>query len=108
MATDKQWTNACTVAQLAVSGQFEYNGGGKPILVCRADDELFAVEGLCSHKQRPLLGGVIRERQLSCPHHAACFDLNTGKVVKAPAFKALQVFQVRQHGDWIQLLLTID
>ena len=106
MADNKQWTNACTVDQLAANGQFEYVANGKPILICRSGARLFAIDGRCSHKQRALLGGKIRDDQLSCPHHAACFDLQTGRAVKGPAFKALQVFPVRQNNHWIQVRLA--
>lgn len=72
---------------------------GKPVLMVRRREELFAVDALCTHYSGPLGDGVLAGERVICPWHHACFDLRTGAAVAAPAMRPLTVFTTRREGD---------
>lgn len=44
-----------------------------------ADDQVFALDDRCPHKGGPLSEGIVHGTSVTCPLHAAVFDLTTGK-----------------------------
>ena len=77
--------------------------GEQEILLVRSGDEVFAIDAHCSHYQRPLAEGLVVDGAVRCPWHHACFDLRSGEAVRAPAFNALDVWNVEQRDGRIFL-----
>jgi 3-phenylpropionate/trans-cinnamate dioxygenase ferredoxin component len=73
------------------------------ILLCNADDALFAVEDKCPHALQPLAGGEIEKGAITCPKHGACFSLATGKPLNDVATRPIKVFDVRVRDDRIEI-----
>jgi len=71
------------------------------VLVSRHDDGIFAVSGSCTHYGGPLADGLVVDGEIRCPWHHACFDLRTGRALKAPAFAALPRWRVEVVGDTV-------
>jgi 3-phenylpropionate/trans-cinnamate dioxygenase ferredoxin subunit len=70
------------------------------ICVARAENgSFFALEDKCSHEDKPICGGPIHGREITCPHHASRFDLQTGKPLNLPAVMPIQTFPVKVEGD---------
>jgi cytochrome b6-f complex iron-sulfur subunit len=67
--------------------------GGKPVIVVRTNEEVFALSAVCTH-----LGCIVKWdvslNRLICPCHAASFDLN-GNVLGGPAPKPLSVISTK-------------
>ena len=55
-----------------------------------ADDRVFALEDRCPHKGGPLSEGIVHGTSVTCPLHAAVFDLTTGTGTDA--------WQVKTHA----------
>lgn len=70
------------------------NVRGVEILVCRVEDEYFALSNHCSHAGQRLSTGRLRGFELSCPLHRAVFDVRTGAPLRAPAAVALARYPV--------------
>jgi 3-phenylpropionate/trans-cinnamate dioxygenase ferredoxin subunit len=51
---------------------------GRPVVICRSGQRIFAIDNLCSHSGSRLAEGRIAKGVLSCPLHGAKFDLATG------------------------------
>lgn len=77
--------------------------GGRSILLCNADDRIFAVENLCSHAEQPLACGRIKYGWIACPVHGARFDLETGEPLNPPATKPISTFAVRINGETVEV-----
>jgi apoptosis-inducing factor 3 len=70
---------------------------GKPVLLARRGDELFAIGGLCTHYSAPLADGLMVGETVRCPWHHACFNLRTGAAERAPALNPNPVWNVEQR-----------
>ncbi len=74
---------------------------GERVLVARVAGRLLAVGGLCSHQVAFLEDGQLEGTQVSCPRHGACFDLETGEPLSAPADFPVPVYAVRTRAGRI-------
>src|SRR5438105_1321941 len=76
---------------------------GEPVLLVRAEGELFAVGASCSHYGGPLGEGAIVGKTVTCPWHHACFDLGSGAVERAPALNPIACYQLERAGGRIRV-----
>ena len=44
-----------------------------------AEDEVYALDNACPHKQGPLAEGIVHGKSVTCPLHNWVFDLETGQ-----------------------------
>jgi len=70
------------------------------IAIFKLDDELYAIEDVCTHDGGPLVEGqIVNGCQVQCPRHGARFDIRTGAALSFPAFEATNTYAVRIEGD---------
>jgi nitrite reductase/ring-hydroxylating ferredoxin subunit len=76
---------------------------GTQVLLARCGGRVYAINDVCTHEGAPLHEGTlgqIGECMLTCPWHAAHFDLRTGKVQQdTPWATDTQTFPVRLEGN---------
>jgi NADPH-dependent 2,4-dienoyl-CoA reductase/sulfur reductase-like enzyme/nitrite reductase/ring-hydroxylating ferredoxin subunit len=78
----------------------QVKAAGRPVLVIRLGDELHALPARCTHRPRPLGGGLLHGGRLMCPSHQAAFDVRTGDALEPPALDALVKYAVEvRDGD---------
>ena len=53
--------------------------GERDYVLCRVDDAVYALDGLCPHVGGPLGQGALHGRMLVCPWHSWEFDCMTGE-----------------------------
>ena len=70
---------------------------GKPVLVARRGDEVFAIGAQCTHYSGPLVEGLLVGDTVRCPWHHACFSLRTGEALRAPALNPVARWTVEQR-----------
>jgi nitrite reductase/ring-hydroxylating ferredoxin subunit len=72
---------------------------GVPVLILRADDEIYAIGNQCTHQGAGLDRGVVKiagsVRTVTCPAHGSTFRLDDGKVMRPPATKPVPVYDVK-------------
>jgi len=75
--------------------------GDKEVVLARAGDRFFAFGAHCTHYHGPLAEGLIVGDTIRCPWHHACFRLDTGEVVRAPALDPIPCWRVERQGDMV-------
>jgi 3-phenylpropionate/trans-cinnamate dioxygenase ferredoxin subunit len=64
------------------------------------DDEVFALQDLCSHAAVALSEGEVEDCRIECWLHGSHFDLRTGKPTSFPATEPVATFPVEiRDGD---------
>ena len=77
--------------------------GGKDIALIRSGDDFFAIDNECTHVGGPLCEGTVSADEITCPWHAARFDLKTGEVLSGPGRGSVNTYPVRVQGDNIEV-----
>src|SRR5262249_61256800 len=78
-------TAGVPVGSLADGDMLLGHVGDDQVVLARARDRFFAIVAHCTHYQGPLAEGLVVGDTVRCPLHHACFSLETGEAVRAPA-----------------------
>lgn len=70
------------------------------VAVFNVGGELYALENSCPHQGGPIADGWVEDRTVTCPWHAWCFDLRTGKMTLGD-FAWIPRFPVRSEAGGV-------
>jgi nitrite reductase/ring-hydroxylating ferredoxin subunit len=70
------------------------------VALFNVEGDFYALENACPHQGGPIADGWVEGRTVTCPWHAWCFDLQTGKMTLGD-FAWIPRFEVRVEGDGI-------
>ena len=71
----------------------------KPIALCRAEGNFYAINAVCPHMGGPLAEGrLISETVVECPWHKWTFDVRTGKPDHEGGHE-VAAYEVKVEGD---------
>jgi nitrite reductase/ring-hydroxylating ferredoxin subunit/uncharacterized membrane protein len=76
---------------------------GHVIVVAKVDGEFYAFQEFCTHRFGPLSEGSFEDRQVRCPWHGSCFDMQTGKVTQGPAKLDINTYKVRVRAGKLEV-----
>jgi nitrite reductase/ring-hydroxylating ferredoxin subunit len=72
----------------------------REILVCRVDDQYFALSTRCTHSAWPLVNEPIEGMEIVCTLHGARFDIRDGCPSGGPASKPLSSYPIElRNGE---------
>lgn len=72
---------------------------GEPIALFNVDGTFYAIGDTCTHSGGPLSEGDLDGEIVTCPWHAAQFDVTTGEVVSPPADEPVPSYRVKVEGQ---------
>jgi 3-phenylpropionate/trans-cinnamate dioxygenase ferredoxin subunit len=75
------------------------------IALAYVDDQVFAVDDMCSHEDASLSKGSLHGECVKCPLHGSRFDLNSGEAIDEPAEDPIRTYPVKIDGDDILVAL---
>src|SRR5215475_7731227 len=73
--------------------------GDDEVVLAHSGDRFFAIGAHCTHYHGPLAEGLIVGGTVRCPLHHACFSLETGEALHAPALDPVKCWRVTREGD---------
>jgi len=74
-------------------------------LLVNNSGKFFCLENRCSHADAPLCDGFLEGEKVTCPFHAASFDLTSGKATFGMPIPSLKTFPVELDGE--KVLVTL-
>ena len=86
-------TRLCALADLKPGVPLRVELDELDVAVVLTDDEVFAIEDVCSHAEVPLSEGEVSGCTIECELHGSRFDLRTGKPTGPPATLPVSVFE---------------
>ena len=93
------WVEACAAGDIDEEDVIRFDHGGRTFAVYRSpDDEYFATDGLCTHEQVHLSGGLVMDDIIECPKHNGRFNYTNGAAMGAPACINLKTYPVKVEG----------
>ena len=78
---------------------------GKRIALFNVGGKYFAIDDTCTHEGAPLCEGTVERTIVTCPWHAAMFDLTSGEALSPPADRDVTVYPVRVEDGQIKIEL---
>jgi apoptosis-inducing factor 3 len=87
-----------------VDGKLLGHLGKEEILVVRSNAKTFAIGAHCTHYHGPLADGLVVGNTVRCPWHHACFDLQTGEAIRAPALSSVSTWRAEERDGRIYVL----
>lgn len=93
------WVDACAVEEIEEEDVLRFDHEGRTFAIYHAPGGAFyCTDGLCTHEQVHLAGGLVMEFEIECPKHNATFDYRTGEALRAPACDALRTYPAKVEG----------
>lgn len=75
------------------------------VLLCRINNEYFAVGANCTHYGAPLEEGILKDDMIICPWHHACFNAKTGNLLEPPAMDSLTKYEIKTEGNSVKVFV---
>jgi NADPH-dependent 2,4-dienoyl-CoA reductase/sulfur reductase-like enzyme/nitrite reductase/ring-hydroxylating ferredoxin subunit len=76
---------------------------GEALVCVRRKDEVFVTGATCTHYGGPLAEGLVVGGTIRCPWHHACFSLETGEAIGAPALSPLSCYSIVRRGTRVSI-----
>ena len=96
-ASGADLSQGIAIDDLPLEGMLAGRVGDESVLLVRRTERFFAVGATCTHYGGPLADGIAGDDTVRCPWHHACFSLETGEAVRAPALSPLPCWSVEQR-----------
>ena len=84
---------------------FRANHNDTFILLTNINNEIFAIDDMCTHEDASLYKGALKGHCVECPLHGSHFDFRTGKPDGNPATEAVKTYKVEVKENEIFILL---
>jgi 3-phenylpropionate/trans-cinnamate dioxygenase ferredoxin component len=98
------WIAACTTDEIDEEDVMRWDHEGRSFAIYHAPGgDFFATDGLCTHEQVHLAGGLVMDHIIECPKHNGRFDYRTGEAKGAPVCVNLKTYKVKVEGGSVMV-----
>jgi nitrite reductase/ring-hydroxylating ferredoxin subunit len=98
-----RWVRAMAEAELPDGATTGVTVEGRQILLHRTDDQVYALDDVCSHAGALLSRGDVTGCLVTCPLHESQFDLRDGHIVRGPAHTPQPALPTRIRNGWVEV-----
>jgi len=101
---EEGWLEVCAAADLSREDVIRFDFGKRTFALSRDDaGRLFATDGICTHGNTHLAGGLVKGGIIECPKHNGRFNLADGSPARAPVCRGLATYPIEERGGRIWL-----
>lgn len=93
------WVHVAEMKDLARRRKKQVVVDGRPVALFLVGEEVFALDDVCGHKQRPLSKGTVLDGKVICPGHQWKFDPRTGQAEDQDLCQVVFAVQVTDEGQ---------
>jgi Na+-transporting NADH:ubiquinone oxidoreductase subunit F len=98
------WIEVCAAADLGPADVIRFDHEKRTFALCRdAGGQLFATDGICTHGNTHLAGGLVIGRQIECPKHNGRFNLRDGSPARPPVCRGLATYPLEERRGRLYL-----
>jgi 3-phenylpropionate/trans-cinnamate dioxygenase ferredoxin component len=97
------WLVVCRVADIDEEDVVPFEYGGKTYAIYHTPSGFYATDGICTHENAYLAGGLVVGEIIECPRHQGRFHIPTGKAKGAPACINLKTYPTKIEADQIHI-----
>jgi len=98
------WLEICASADLGVEDVIRFDHGKKTFALMRDDEGILrATDGICTHGNTHLAGGLVKGKIVECPKHNGRFNLVDGSPARAPICRGLATYPIEERNGRIWL-----
>ena len=98
------WMEVCAGADLGPADVIRFDHDRRTFALCRdAAGALFATDGVCTHGNTHLAGGLVIGGTIECPKHNGRFNLKDGSPARPPVCRGLATYPIEERRGRIYL-----
>jgi nitrite reductase/ring-hydroxylating ferredoxin subunit len=100
---DVSFSPTLRLAEVAPGRMRSCKVGERDLVLCHTREGVFALHNLCTHAFARLSEGFLRGTRLTCPLHAAVFDVRDGRALSGPTRESVATYPTRIVDGVIQI-----
>ena len=97
------WLMVCRVEDIDEEDVVQFEHGGRIYAIYHTPSGFYATDGICTHENAHLAGGLVVGEIIECPRHQGRFHIPTGTAKGAPACVNLQTYPIKIETDQIHV-----
>jgi MocE subfamily Rieske [2Fe-2S] domain protein len=98
------WIELFTADELGHEDVLRFDHGNRTFAISRdAAGKLYASDGMCTHGNTHLAGGLVKDGIIECPKHNGRFNLADGSPARTPICRGLATYPVEEREGHIWL-----
>ena len=103
-ADEAGWVTACESSVLAGADVTRFDYGRRTFALIRDEQgRLFATDGVCTHGNTHLSGGLVKGGIIECPKHNGRFNLSDGSPARTPVCRGLATYPIEEQDGLIRI-----
>jgi 3-phenylpropionate/trans-cinnamate dioxygenase ferredoxin subunit len=100
------WIDAVAADEIDEEDVMRWDHNGRTFAIYHSPDgEFFATDGLCTHENVHLAGGLVMDYEIECPKHNGRFDYRTGAAKRAPVCVNLRTYPAKEEAGRVLVMV---
>lgn len=101
------WIEVCAATALGSTDVIRFDHGKKTYALIRDETgTLHATDGICTHGNTHLAGGLVKGKIIECPKHNGRFNLADGSPARAPICRGLATYPLEERAGRLHLNIS--